>query len=106
MDVDANAKVIEVESRTGAQMVAEAQLLQAAANDVADKIIKLFGGNRQVSNHVQYNRSLALQKFEECMHRINDGMHFLIQTAVDAREAAAEKVLGGKNSLEVLQGGK
>lgn len=99
-------KEITVEQRSQNEMVEAYNKIQQTAGSLVDQIIKLFAPAGYVGR-ISYMQNLSIEKLEECMHRVNDGMHFLMQQSPESREAAALKVDATKGpGLQVVQGGK
>lgn len=97
----------QVVERTSAEVIEKMKSVHATAKDLLDGIIDLFGAGA-VSNRVAYCRGLAIERLEECMHRINDGVQFALQATPDVRERMAEEALKKSTSpgLQVVDGGK
>jgi len=94
-----------VEERSSAQMLEAIKVVHATASSLADQIITLSGKNPG-QGRVLYCAQLAIQKLEEAMHRANEMVQFLLQTAPDIREKVAEDALRGSGEFTVVNGGK
>jgi hypothetical protein len=92
-----------LEMRSGKDMIKQYEGIQELASKLADALIQLFGANPG-GGRIEYNRNLSLERLEECMHRVSDGMHYLVQTSVEAQETAAKMAMS-KPGLSVVEGG-
>lgn len=97
-------KVVE---RTSAEVITKMKGVHEMASTLLDGIIDLFGQGA-VSNRVAYCRGLAIERLEECLHRVNDGVQFALQATPDIREKMAEEALkkSATPGLQVVDGGK
>lgn len=95
----------KADERTAEQLNAEYEAIQQAASELASKIVKIFSGAPQ-SGRLQRCAGLSLENLEACMHRMNDGMHFLMQGSVTGREAVAQQGLAKGPGMHVVNGGK
>lgn len=97
---------VKVDTRSQEEIMAQMQAVHNQAKQLLDGIIALFGAG-QIANRVAYCRGLAIERLEECMHRVGDGVQFMVQNTSEFREKTAESVLAGKGTpdLQVVTGG-
>ena len=85
------------------EQLASFDRMQELAKGIVEESITLFGPGGG-AGRIPYTRGLAIQRLEECMHRMSDGMAYLDQLSPEQVEKTIDEALG-KSQLQVVKGG-